>query len=227
MSELPSPISISANGERLHVHFFSAVQGDPRVQLSTLQPYLQRMPAAHLAAVARATIVVVDKLPGGRATGGGFFTSFQNWMGRERRTGVPDTFFAFRPSSQIIALTRRAFDDSAKRPYTFTHESAHCIHRSYAIYPHGARLSDYQGIRYARSNAVEEYAAETYSRYIVNPGRIARLGEIPHGQTMRSCTRRLIQQLMTSPAGGHFRQMNQRSIELDTDTSSMPYEYPW
>ncbi|PPK88767.1 hypothetical protein CLV84_1738 [Neolewinella xylanilytica] len=227
MSALPSPLSLSANGVSLGVHFFCTVRGNPGTQLHTLQPYLARMPAPHLVSVARATIVVVEKLPGGRPTGGGFFTSFLDWMGRERKTGIPDSFFAFRPRCHIIAITRRAFDDADTRPFTFFHESAHCIHRSYPIYPHGATFRDYAGIRYTRSNAVEEYAAETYSRYIVNPRRIARVGEVPIGQSMQECTRRLIEQLMASPAGRHFRQMNQRGSDADGDISPMPYEYPW
>ncbi len=227
MAELPRPIPLTIRGVTLNFYFFCSVQGIPREQLASLSAYLIRMPSQHLAAVARALIVIVPKLGGGRDTGGGFYTSFQNWIGRETRTGIPDAFFAFRSNTEIVAITRNAFNDTVTRPFTFTHEFSHCVHRSFPIYPRGSTLRDYRGIRYTRRPSVEEYAAETYSRYIVAPSRIARLGSIPAGETMRSCTRRLTELLMASPAGQHFRRINHTGPHRAGETLPMPFRYPW
>lgn len=226
MDELPRPISLTIRGMTLDFHFFCTVQGNAREKVQALGQYFSRVPDTHLAQLRRALFVIVPRLGGGRDRGGGFSRSFEDWFGRERRTGVPDTFFTFRRNSMLIGITRRAFDDNAVRPLTILHECGHCIHRAYPIYSRGDTIHDFRGIRYSGRQVVEEYAAETYSRYIVCPSRIGRVGNIPAGENMRSCTRRLTALLMASPAGRHFRHTERRPHD-DFATSPLPLRNLW
>jgi hypothetical protein len=214
MEELPDPISLTVKGHRLQFFFFCDVNGNKQAKIAGLQQYFNLMPTEHLEVISKTLIIIVRRLNGGRCTGGGFYTSLGDWIGRERRTGVPDVFFAFRRTNGIIAITQVAFNDEVVRPFTFIHECAHAIHHQYPIYPRGARLSDFQGVRYARRNSVEEFAAETYARYLLRPNRICRDSGSTRRESLRARDARVTEVLLSSPAGHHLRAMQSAATEL-------------
>jgi hypothetical protein len=165
---------------------------------------VRRMPASHLSVLD--AILIVQRLPGGRATGGGYWkdTEVGRWYQKERRTGVPDADIRWHTSryrrarAGIIAITRHAILRDIFR-YSVLHEIAHSVDHHLGLIPRGATLNDFRGVRYPRPR-IGEYAAEAYSRFIFNANGVCRRGNVPGTENMRSCSQRLIRVLRNSPA---------------------------
>jgi hypothetical protein len=165
---------------------------------------VRRMPDAHLNVLD--AILVVERLPGGRATGGGYWkpSEVPQWFGKEHRTGVPDLDIRWHTSpyrrarAGLIAITRAAMLRDIFR-YSVLHEIAHSVDHHLGLLPPRATLNDFRGVRYPRPR-IGEYAAEAYARFIIDPGQVCRLGSIPARENMRTCSQRLIGHLRDSPA---------------------------
>jgi hypothetical protein len=184
-------------------HVFVSPPTEVMGNLAVVTSHLGRMPPAH--AQVLDPMFVVERLPGGRARGGGYFPPSQagQWLGRESRTGVSDALLqelVITPGKGIIAITAAAMTADIAH-YTVLHEAAHSVDQYLGIVPPGATLEDFRGIRYPRAS-VPEYAAEAYSRYIINPRRVGRTSELPPGETMQQCSERLGELLRRAPAFG-------------------------
>ncbi|MEO1396212.1 MAG: hypothetical protein AAFV90_25215 [Cyanobacteria bacterium J06634_5] len=176
---------------------------DLETRLNTTSNNLNRLPQSHLDVVD--PIFIVDRLPGGRRTGGGYYSPAEvrsAWLGKEHRTGVSDEdihdYVLSQPDTGLIAITKAAFEN---RIYQFTvfHEIAHSVDHHLGIVPAGSSVSDFAGVRYQHPR-VGEYAAETYARFMLVPNRICRDGSIPANETQSICSQRLTNVLMNSPA---------------------------
>ena len=186
------------------IYIYSDNIPDLRSRLATTDRNLARLPDAHWSAVD--PIFIVDRLPGGKTKGGGYFTPGEVrrlWLDREYKTGVPNeaiqAIVLDHPNTGLVAITKDAF---SQREYQFTvfHEVAHSIDRYLDITPPGLSISDFVGIRYRGRQKVEEYAAEAYARHHLVRHRICRPGSIPAGETQSACSRRLTNVLRQTPA---------------------------
>ncbi len=184
-----------------HIPFFLFSNGVSNSDISKFQPYLNKLSLDEYEIID--PIVIVDKLPGGRASGGGYFPPHKmgQWLGREHNTGITDDeiydYFLDR-NRGIIAITKASLYTSYYQ-YTLLHEVAHSIDHYFDIIPAGATIADFAGQKYKQPR-VGEYAAEVYSRYLVNPNRVCRRDHLPANETMRSCSQRTILFLNTAPA---------------------------
>ncbi len=173
-----------------------------QTRIQSLARYFGRMPRAHLNVID--PIFIVDRFPGGRATSGGYWKpqEVRLWLGKERNTGVPDEDiqqYVGGPGGRgIIGVSRAAF---VRGIYQFSvmHEVAHSVDHHLGIVPPQATVNDFRGVRYP-GNSVGEYAAEAYARLIINRRRVCRDENIPRGENMSTCSRRLIGVLRRSPA---------------------------
>jgi hypothetical protein len=163
--------------------------------LQRIAPFLGKIPGAH--ADRLDPIFIVDQLPGGRLTGGGYFrpNAVSQWLGK-KGSGVPSANniatnvadadindFALQRNRGIIALTTEAMLKNIAE-FTLVHESGHSVNNNYAaIQPSNHPVEPhYAGLKYPRvkcaANAppgclpklapVAEYAAEAYARYFIN-----------------------------------------------------------
>jgi hypothetical protein len=140
------------------------------------------------------------------ATATGYWkdTEVNRWLRRQRRTGVPDQDIYWHTSryrrarAGIIATTREAM---LRGIYHFSvlHEMAHSVDHHLGLIPPRATLHSFRGVRYPRPR-IGEYAAEAYARFMINPSNVCRTGNVPAGETMSTCRRRLIEVLRDSPA---------------------------
>jgi hypothetical protein len=167
---------------------------------------LERLPLGHIDVID--PIFIVNRFPGGRATGGGYWTpgaARNQWLGRFNTTGVPDediqSHVLSRPNTGIVGITKTAFSRNIYQ-FTIFHELAHSIDHHLGIVPAGSTVYHFRGVSYPSSN-VNEYAAEAYARFILVPSRICRRGNIPVGEDLTTCSQRLINVLMESPAFRH------------------------
>lgn len=188
------------NSRTINFFVFTEVP-NPRSKITRLRPFFSRMPDQHLEKVALTPYFVVNKLPGGRATGGGYFGDRAVWENKEDRTNVSNDELrrSSRPSIPIVGITKVAF---LKDIYNFTimHETAHVVDQHFRLYPPGATVSTFQGVRYHK-NRVGEFAAEAYARYLINPNRVCRDDELRSGENMHTCSQRLIAVLKRSEGG--------------------------
>jgi hypothetical protein len=171
-------------------------------RLERVEASLARMPEAHRMVLD--PMIVVESLPGGRTTGGGYFPPSEvagAWLGREHRTGVSDAEvrrLAIAPSKGLIAITATAMAASIAH-FTVVHEAGHCVDHYLGIVPPNATLDSFRGVRY-RLPRVNEYAAEAYARYIINPAAVCREDNVPEGENMRSCSQRVVSVLLSARA---------------------------
>jgi len=192
----------TVSGHEFFFHFYVEIEGrDAQLDLA-VDRGLARLPQVHLALI-DPHIVVVPKLAGGRETGGGYYApGDETWYGRETNTGVPDADLdEYLAADQgLIALTKPAFEGNIVY-LALTHEAAHSLHERRRIYPSGATIDDFAGIRYPASRA-GEYAAEAYSRYFAARGSICRGGtSCPHPDAHpERCDEGIIATLMRAPA---------------------------
>ncbi len=210
--------SISRSGSGVHItdrvgsktvsfHVYAQIPGlEERIQ-ATLRN-LRRLPPEHLSVID--PIFIVNCFPRARAkcTGGGYLRpqEVKRWLGRKSITGVPDediqTYVLSQPNSGIIGISRTAFSKKSVMETQFTvfHELAHSVaYHLGGLLPPGATVSHFRGVTYPHPS-VDEYAAEAYARFILVPQRICRVGHIPIGETNATCSQRLINVLMRSPA---------------------------
>jgi hypothetical protein len=188
----------------VHVGAFHVFLSDPAQvigRLAMVKPYLSRMPQAHYQVLD--PMFVVERLPHGRSTGGGYFKpdEIDEWLGKERRTGVSDEALqrlVISSNAGIIAFTRTSMMQNIAH-FTVLHEAAHSVDHHLGIVPPGATVDDFRGIRY-QDGSVGEYAAEAYSRYVINPSRVCRQDELPAGEGMQACSTRIADLLHTAPA---------------------------
>ncbi|NIQ55454.1 MAG: hypothetical protein GWN71_19430 [Gammaproteobacteria bacterium] len=178
-------------------------------RLAQARRCLANMPPEHVAAVP--PIYLVPRLPGGRATGGGFYpthaedgrTSLEVWYGREDRTGVPDDMIDEDRAGEatgIVAITHEAFEEDAGRRFLFTllHETAHAIQERGRLVPAGTRLQALAQTYPARR--LREHAADAYSRYIMVPWNVCRSSAAPGDESGRTCSGRVVRLLRSSEA---------------------------
>jgi hypothetical protein len=141
-------------------------------------------------------IVVVDRLPGGRATGGGWFAarSASTWLssGGVRNTGVDAETMRARieegGNTGVVGITCAAFLRSENWggghwacEFTLLHEVGHSVDHHAGLIPRGPVEGRYgnapfQGMRYP-GGSVGELAAEAYSRFFLRASSMCRGGE--------------------------------------------------
>lgn len=175
-------------------------------RIEAFAPQLRRMPALHASVIA--PIFIVDTLAGGRPTGGGYYrpADVRLWLGRERRTGVSDVLvekYALSGDTPtglrgIIGITKTAFERPIYQ-FTMMHEIAHSVDYHLGIVPRGTTVDDFRGVLYSKPR-VDEYAAQAYAGFIIQPHAICRKGSVPSDETRSQCNHRLIALLRRSPA---------------------------
>ncbi|WP_141736151.1 hypothetical protein [Oligoflexus tunisiensis] len=181
--------------------------------LDKINPVLAKIPSRQMALLD--PIFIVDKLPGSRADGGGYFAPQEvaSWLGKSMNTGVPDQDikdYVQASGRGIIAITRKALMKKDIHPFTILHEAAHSLDFRLGITPAGATAATFLGVYYGGGNqTAKELAAEAYSRYLINKNRICsdRKDEstgkflyIPAGETVVTCSARILKKLKTTPA---------------------------
>ena len=193
----------TVSGREFSFHFYVEIENRDAQLTLAVDNGLARIPQVHLELMDQ-NILVVERLAGGRTSGGGFYPpGDRTWYGRERNTGVPDADLdLYLPDDEhgIIAITKTAFERNIVY-LSLTHEAAHSLDSRSSIYPSDAALADFAGIKYPQPR-VGEYAAEAYSRYFAARGAICRGEEVcPHPDSHpRTCDEGIIATLMRSPA---------------------------
>jgi hypothetical protein len=206
----PIHISERVGNKTIDFHVYANIP-DLAARIQTTLRNLRSLPPGHIDVLD--PFFIVNRLPGWRATGGGYYrpgVESRRWLGRGRITGVPDadldSYVLAQPNRGIIGITRAAF---LHRNFQFTvfHELAHSVDYHIGIIPPGSRINDFRGVIYPSCSnprpIIGEYAAEAYARFILQPWRVCRECDpsiIPANETMQSCSARIINLLMTSPA---------------------------
>ena len=200
----PSGLHLTGRVGSKIVNFYVYAQiPDLERRIQTILSNLERLPPGHIDVID--PIFIVNRFPGGRTTGGGYWSpgAVRNqWLGRFNATGVPDediqAYVLSQPNTGIVGITKAAF---LRDIYLFTifHELAHSVDYHLGIVPAGSTVDHFRGVHYPSKN-VNEYAAEAYARFILVPSRICRTGNIPVGENSNTCSQRLINVLMESPA---------------------------
>jgi hypothetical protein len=193
-------IPLMVHGQRIDFHIFIDVAGASGT-VARLLPFLERMPAEHLAVLY--PIFVIERLPKGGLTGGTWRPREvpTRFMHNESNTQVPDIktqALAVDRGKGLIGIPRNRWLRDHPED-TVLHEIGHCVDYSLHIVGDGDTLETFRGVRYPEER-VGEYAAEAYARYILYTHRICREGSIPSGENQESCTRRLTMTLRASRA---------------------------
>lgn len=169
-------------------------------RLDRIEAALNLLPAQHIRLIVE-PLIVVDRLPGGRERGGGWYAppseggsgTSQSWLGdgNVRNTGVPAAEILERiggtAGSGIIGITSFSFLRDANwggghKAYEFTilHEIGHSVDFHAGLTPSSSREEEngngpYQGQRYP-GGSLGELAAEAYSRFFLRPNSMCRGG---------------------------------------------------